>query len=98
MPAPRRRAKFDARAFLDTAGVARRVVEYPAKAHIYQQGDTADTVIYLQSGRVKLSVVSAGGKEAVVGLLGPVISSGKAAWPVSPSAWARRPPCSPRPC
>jgi CRP/FNR family transcriptional regulator, cyclic AMP receptor protein len=70
MAAPRRRAKFDARAFLDTAGMARRVVEYPAKAHIYQQGDAADTVIYLQSGRVKLSVVSAGGKEAVVGLLG----------------------------
>jgi CRP/FNR family transcriptional regulator, cyclic AMP receptor protein len=71
MAAPRRRAKFDAQAFLDTAGVARRVAEFPAKAPIYQQGDPADTVIYLQAGRVKLSVVSAGGKEAVVGLLGP---------------------------
>jgi CRP/FNR family transcriptional regulator, cyclic AMP receptor protein len=71
MAAPRRRAKFDARAFLDNSGVARRVVEFAAKAHIYQQGDPADTVIYLQAGRVKLSVVSAGGKEAVVGLLGP---------------------------
>jgi CRP/FNR family cyclic AMP-dependent transcriptional regulator len=71
MAAPRRRAKFDAQAFLDTSGVARRVVEFSAKAHIYQQGDPADTVIYLQSGRVKLSVVSAAGKEAVVGLLGP---------------------------
>jgi CRP/FNR family transcriptional regulator, cyclic AMP receptor protein len=71
MAAPRRRAKFDARVFLDNSGVARRVVEFAAKAHIYQQGDPADTVIYLQTGRVKLSVVSAGGKEAVVGLLGP---------------------------
>jgi CRP/FNR family transcriptional regulator, cyclic AMP receptor protein len=71
MAAPRRRAKFDAQAFLDTSGVARRVVEFSAKAHIYRQGDPADTVIYLQSGRVKLSVVSAAGKEAVVGLLGP---------------------------
>jgi CRP/FNR family cyclic AMP-dependent transcriptional regulator len=71
MAAPRRRVKFDARAFLETTGVARRVVEYRAKAHIYQQGDRADAVIYLQAGRVKLSVVSAAGKEAVVGLLGP---------------------------
>jgi CRP/FNR family transcriptional regulator, cyclic AMP receptor protein len=71
MAASRRRAKFDARAFLDNSGVARRVAEFAAKAHIYQQGDPADTVIYLQAGRVKLSVVSAAGKEAVVGLLGP---------------------------
>jgi CRP/FNR family transcriptional regulator, cyclic AMP receptor protein len=71
MAATRRRAKFDARAFLDTSGVSRRVVEYPAKANIYQQGDPADAVIYLQDGRVKLSVISAAGKEAVVGVLGP---------------------------
>jgi CRP/FNR family transcriptional regulator, cyclic AMP receptor protein len=71
MAASRRRAKFDAQAFLDTAGVARRVVQFPAKAPIYQQGDAADAVIYLQTGRVKLSVVSAAGKEAVVGVLGP---------------------------
>ena len=67
----RRRGKFDVRAFLDTAGVARRVVEYPAKTSIYQQGDLADSVIYIQSGRVKLSVLSAAGKEAVVGVLEP---------------------------
>jgi CRP/FNR family transcriptional regulator, cyclic AMP receptor protein len=71
MAATRRRAKFDAHAFLDNAGVARQVVEFPAKAQIYQQGDPADAVIYLQTGRVKLSVVSAAGKEAVVGVLGP---------------------------
>jgi CRP/FNR family cyclic AMP-dependent transcriptional regulator len=71
MAANRRRPKFDAKAFLDTAGVARRVVEFPAKAHIYQQGDPADSVIYLQAGRVKISVLSAAGKEAVVGVLEP---------------------------
>jgi CRP/FNR family cyclic AMP-dependent transcriptional regulator len=71
MAATRQRTKFDAQAFLDTAGVARRVVEYAAKAPIYQQGDPADAVIYLQTGRVKLSVLSAAGKEAVVGVLEP---------------------------
>jgi CRP/FNR family transcriptional regulator, cyclic AMP receptor protein len=71
MAATRRQRKFDAHAFLDTAGVARRVVEFAAKAYIYQQGDPADAVIYLQTGRVKLSVLSAAGKEAVVGVLEP---------------------------
>jgi CRP/FNR family transcriptional regulator, cyclic AMP receptor protein len=70
---PRRRPRrtFDAQAFLDTAGVAKKVVDFAARASIYRQGDRADAVLYLQAGQVKLSVVSAAGKEAVVGVLGP---------------------------
>ena len=62
---------FDAQLFLDSAGVARKVVEFPIKATIFAQGDSAKSVMYIQKGRVKLSVVNATGKEAVVAVLGP---------------------------
>ncbi len=62
---------FDAQLFLDSAGVARKVVEFQVKATIFAQGDPAKTVMYIQKGRVKLSVVNATGKEAVVAILGP---------------------------
>jgi len=62
---------FDARVFLDEAGVARRVVEFRAKAAAFVQGDPAKTVMYIQQGSVKLSVVNGSGKEAVVAVLGP---------------------------
>jgi CRP/FNR family transcriptional regulator, cyclic AMP receptor protein len=62
---------FDAQAFLDSAGVARRVVEYRRSQKIYSQGDPATSVMYLQKGGVKLSVVNETGKEAVVAILGP---------------------------
>ena len=62
---------FDAQAFLDSAGVARRVVEYRRSQRIYSQGDAAKSVMYLQKGGVKLSVVNETGKEAVVAILGP---------------------------
>src|SRR5467141_513894 len=62
---------FDAQAFLDSAGVARRVVEYRRSRKIYSQGDPATSVMFLQKGPVKLSVVNETGKEAVVAILGP---------------------------
>ncbi len=62
---------FDAQLFLDSAGVARKVVEFQMKATIFGQGDPAKSVLYIQKGRVKLSVVNATGKEAVVAVLGP---------------------------
>lgn len=62
---------FDAQAFLDSAGVARKVKEFKGAEAIYSQGDAAQGVMYLQAGGVKLSVVSEGGKEAVVAILGP---------------------------
>ncbi len=62
---------FDVQAFLDSAGVARKVMEYRRSEKIYSQGDPATGVIYIQRGGVKLSVVNEVGREAVVVILGP---------------------------
>jgi CRP/FNR family transcriptional regulator, cyclic AMP receptor protein len=62
---------FDPLAFLDTAGVARNVVEYRRNEAIFSQGDAAETVMYVQKGGVKFSVVNGSGKEAVVAMFGP---------------------------
>ena len=62
---------FNAQAFLDTAGVARKVMEYSRGESIYSQGEAAGTVMYIQKGGVKLSVVNGSGKEAVVAMFGP---------------------------
>jgi CRP/FNR family cyclic AMP-dependent transcriptional regulator len=62
---------FDAQAFLDSAGVARRIVEYRKSQKIYSQGERAKNVLYIQEGGIKLSVVNEVGKEAVVAMLGP---------------------------
>jgi CRP/FNR family transcriptional regulator, cyclic AMP receptor protein len=62
---------FDAQAFLDSAGVARKVREFKKKETIFSQGDSAKNVLYIQKGAVRLSVVNETGKEAVVAVLGP---------------------------
>jgi CRP/FNR family cyclic AMP-dependent transcriptional regulator len=62
---------FNPQVFLDTAGVARKVIEYRRNETIYSQGDAAETVMYIQKGGVKFSVVNGSGKEAVVGMFGP---------------------------
>jgi CRP/FNR family cyclic AMP-dependent transcriptional regulator len=62
---------FDPQVFLDTAGVARRVVEYRRGQSVYSQGDAAESVMYVQKGGVKFSVVNGSGKEAVVAMFGP---------------------------
>jgi CRP/FNR family cyclic AMP-dependent transcriptional regulator len=64
-------SSFDAQIFLDTAGVARKVVEFRRGECIYSQGDAAQTIMYIQKGGVKLSVVNGSGKEAVVAMFGP---------------------------
>jgi CRP/FNR family cyclic AMP-dependent transcriptional regulator len=62
---------FDTQAFLDSAGVARKVTEFKNAEVVYAQGDAAKSVMHLQSGGVKLTVVNEVGKEAVVAILGP---------------------------
>ena len=62
---------FDAQAFLDSAGVARKVTDFRNKGTIFSQGDPAKNVLYIQKGAVRLSVVNESGKEAVVAVLGP---------------------------
>jgi len=69
MPSKPRRP-FDVTAFLDAPALSGRVDAFPAGATIFAQGDDTDSVLYVQKGRVKLSVVSQNGREAVVGVLG----------------------------
>jgi CRP/FNR family cyclic AMP-dependent transcriptional regulator len=67
----KKRATFNAQAFLDSAGVAKKIKEFKKAEVVYAQGDPAMSVLYLREGGVKLSVVSETGKEAVVAILGP---------------------------
>jgi CRP/FNR family transcriptional regulator, cyclic AMP receptor protein len=62
---------FDVRLFLDSAGLGRKVSKFRAKEEVFAQGDPATKVIYIQEGRVKLTVVNATGKEGVIAILGP---------------------------
>ncbi len=72
---PQRKLKekraFYVQAFLDSAGLSRKIVQYRRSEKIFAQGDPATSVLYIQNGGVKLSVVNEVGKEAVVGILGP---------------------------
>src|SRR5580700_6974219 len=68
---PKKNPTFKAQAFLDSAGVARRIVEYRRSQKIYSQGDPTNNVLYIQKGGIKLCVVNEVGKEAVVAMLGP---------------------------
>jgi CRP/FNR family transcriptional regulator, cyclic AMP receptor protein len=65
------RPAFDAEAFLQSAGAARRVVSYPKGKIVFSQGQPSDAVMYIQKGSIKISVLSRTGKEAVVAILGP---------------------------
>lgn len=62
---------FDVHAFLESAGLRRKVATYKAKETLFAQGAPATNVLYIQEGGVKLTVVNEIGKEAVVGILGP---------------------------
>jgi CRP/FNR family cyclic AMP-dependent transcriptional regulator len=60
---------FNAAAFLASAGLGRRIVHLVPKQTFFSQGNSADSVFYLQTGRAKLTVVSQAGKEATITLL-----------------------------
>ena len=61
---------FDAEAFLLSVGAGRSTMKCKAKKAIFQQGDPADAIFYIQEGNVKLTVISEQGKEGVVAMLG----------------------------
>src|SRR5579862_4721680 len=61
---------FDPLVFLATVGVARSIAQCQADHEIFSQGEPSDAVFYIQKGKVKLTVMSNHGKEAVVALLG----------------------------
>ncbi len=68
---PSQQPAFDSQAFLDSAGIARKVRKLKKGEPVYSQGDAAESVMYLQTGGVKLTVVNTVGKEAVVAILEP---------------------------
>ena len=59
---------FDTEAFLASAGLGRTIVRLREKQALFSQGDSADSVFYLQSGQAKLTVVAKNGKEATSGV------------------------------
>ena len=62
---------FNAQAFLESSGIAKTIVKYGRGENIFTQGETCEDVLYIQTGGVKLSVLSKTGREAVVAMLGP---------------------------
>ena len=68
--AVKRRLSFNPKSFLSKVGEGRSIHAYPEAQIVFSQGDSADAVFYLQKGKVKVTVVSKRGKEAVVAILG----------------------------
>jgi CRP/FNR family cyclic AMP-dependent transcriptional regulator len=62
---------FNAQTFLDSAGLSKKITQYSQDEVVFSQGDRAETVMYIQKGGMKLSVLSKTGREAVVAMLGP---------------------------
>ena len=67
---PKQIQAFDVKSFLASAGDKRAILRCRKNKSIFSQGDPADAIFYVQKGRVKLTVISDRGKEAVVGILG----------------------------
>jgi CRP/FNR family transcriptional regulator, cyclic AMP receptor protein len=61
---------FDPKLFLAKTGAGRSLADYPTNSKVFSQGDCADAMFYMRKGRVKLTVVSPEGKEAVVAIFG----------------------------
>jgi len=66
----KKNVSFNAQAFLESAGIAKRIVNFRRGETIFTQGDPCEHVLYIQKGNVKLSVLSKAGREAVVAMLG----------------------------
>lgn len=69
--ADKRKPEFDPAAFLAKAGNGTTVTEYRNGQAVFTQGEPADAVFYVQAGKVKITVISEQGKEAVIAILGP---------------------------
>jgi CRP/FNR family cyclic AMP-dependent transcriptional regulator len=66
-----KRRPFDPKSFLAKVGDGRTIAKYRKGQVVFAQGDPADAVFYIQKGKVKITVVSDRGKEAVIAILGP---------------------------
>ncbi|HEV8242882.1 MAG TPA: Crp/Fnr family transcriptional regulator [Nitrospirales bacterium] len=67
---PHGKPSFDPQMFLAKVGEGRTITDYQKNQKVFSQGDPADAIFYIQGGKVKLTVVSKHGKEAVVGIMG----------------------------
>ena len=67
----RKKDAFDAQAFLDSAGLSRKMRQFKRAEVVFSQGAAAESVMYIQEGGVKITAVSASGKEAIIAILGP---------------------------
>ena len=65
----KKRSDLDPKGFLATIGVGKKGVIFPKKQTVFTQGDAADSIFYIQEGKVRLTVVSKVGKEATLGIL-----------------------------
>jgi len=61
---------FDPQSFLSKVGKGRKIEGYKKNQMVFSQGDLADALFYIQKGKVKVTVASKEGKEAIVGILG----------------------------
>jgi len=68
---PKVKPVFDPKLFLSKVGKGRTIADYSKNQVIFSQGDPADAVFYIQKGKVKLTVVSNAGKEAIIAILSP---------------------------
>src|SRR6202790_695222 len=66
----KKKLSFDPKEFLSKVGRGRTISDYPKNQIVYSQGAPADSVFYIQAGKVKITVLSEQGKEAVVAILG----------------------------
>jgi CRP/FNR family transcriptional regulator, cyclic AMP receptor protein len=65
-----KKRNFDPKEFLATIGEGRKVLSFSKRQTVFTQGDAADSIFYVQEGKVRLTVVSKTGKEATLGILG----------------------------
>jgi CRP/FNR family transcriptional regulator, cyclic AMP receptor protein len=65
------KSSFDAHVFLAKMGGGKTILEFDKGQNVFEQGDVADTVYYIRKGKLKLTVLSDQGKEAVIGMLEP---------------------------
>jgi CRP-like cAMP-binding protein len=82
--APKERRSFDAQAFLESAGLGKRVVVYARREVIFSQGDPCENILYLRRGGIQLAVLSDTGKEAIIATLGPGAFLGEGALAAHP--------------
>ena len=87
----KRKLPFDPKVFLSKVNGGRAIADYRKDQNVYTQGDSAESVFYIRSGKVKSTVVSEQGKEAVVAVLGTGDFFGEGCLTGQPLVWQRSP-------